>query len=142
MKLRNIFKIAICTYMAIALLLCVIPTFPAVAEAETSTTLSTYANGGNGNFIYPETTSFAIVAGPVNTVTYSGYYGLFGSEGVVVLRFTNTSTGDFKSWTFVCDGTQYTRSLGYSLPAGSYRITLVDSTVDNFSYLNVNLSYR
>ena len=54
------------------------------------------------------------------TVTYSGNL-TNGGSGVVVLRFSNSST--FRSFTFICDGRRYTKD--FSLPAGHYTVTVI-----------------
>lgn len=63
------------------------------------------------------------------TITYSGNLTTSGS-GVVVLRFSNSST--FRSFTFICDGTTYTRD--FSLPAGHYTVTVI-AGYSNFKQL-------
>lgn len=55
------------------------------------------------------------------TVTYAGYLNPGASPGIVVLRFSNSST--YRTITFICDGTQYTMDL--SLPAGNYTVSVI-----------------
>lgn len=87
--------------------------------------------------IYPRGSSFTL-GHSVSKVEYKGTYGLFGSSGVVVLRFTNLSTGDSKSNTFVCDGSTHVENLPYTLPAGSYSVTCEANTVKNLSQLSIS----
>lgn len=94
----------------------------------------------SNNIIYPDTTTLTLTK-TVSKVTYTGTYGLFGSSGVVVLRFTNKSTGESRTHTFVCDQSSHTDSLGINpYPAGTYSVTVEANTVKNFRELYLNFS--
>lgn len=148
MKLRNIFKTTICLCIALIMLICMTPAwFSSISLAENtftesiqqlSASLEVVPYGtGSANMNYP-TTSISVITGYVDQVKYAGYFGTGGSDGVVVLRFTNNSTGDFKDFTFICDSSWYTRNLNFQLTPGIYRITEVANTVGNFTYLFAN----
>lgn len=92
------------------------------------------------NIIYPNTKTLSLTK-TVSSVTYTGIYGILGSSGVIVLRFTNTSTGESRTHTFVCDKNPHTSSLGINpYPAGTYTITVEANTVKNFKELYLNFS--
>lgn len=117
------------------------PAFAQETEDVQSNTETIVARGaGYGSVIYPDKSTVTINRGYVDTVSYTGTYGLFGSSGIVVLRFTNVSTGDLKSWTFICDNSYHVDKLNYQLPAGTYSISLQASTVKNLVDLKINFS--
>ena len=93
----------------------------------------------HGDFDYPNDTTVVIQNDPIRTIYYRGMYGLWGSSGIIVLRFTNVDTGYFWSWTFVVDNQSHEDKTDISIPAGTYRISVVANTVKNFSQLLVNI---
>ncbi len=109
-------------------------------NVEPSTETAVARGAGYGSVIYPGKSTVTINRGYVDTVSYTGTYGLFGSSGVVVLRFTNVSNGDLRSWTFICDNSYRVEKLNYQIPAGTYNISLQASTVKNLVDLKINFS--
>ena len=99
--------------------------------------------GSSSIISYPNNTSISI-NGTVSKVEYTGTYNTWlglGHSGVVVLRFTNRSTGDFKSWTFICDNGFHSDNLGYTLPSGTYDIELLVNTVKQFQLLQLQFRW-
>lgn len=132
---RSNIKKVICICAVLALCFSMMPVMAFAKEQ--STTITPYG-AGQGHIIYPTSTQLTITGGSVDYVKYTGTYGLFGKEGVIVLKFTNTTTGDFKSITFICDNSYYQRQLPISLPAGTYTVTCEANTVTNFYNISIN----
>lgn len=95
---------------------------------------------GYGSIIYPQSTTLRISRGYVDTVSYTGTYGLFGSSGVITLRFTNQSTGDFRSFPFICDNAYHVQKMNIQLTAGTYTVTTIGSNVGNFRQMDISFS--
>ena len=100
----------------------------------------TFSPQGSSSIInYPTQTSISI-NGTVSKVDYTGTYNTWlglGKSGLIVLRFTNRATRDFKSWTFICDNGFHSDNLGYTLPSGTYDIKLLVNTVKQFQVLQL-----
>ena len=132
-------------YLCLVMLLCCSMMSITASATEQTEQVATHGSiesrgAGQGHVIYPQSTTVTISGGEVDYVSYTGTYGLFGSEGVIGLRFTNVNTGDHRSYTFICDNSYYSyRDLPKSLPAGTYTITCDANTVKNFN--NISISF-
>lgn len=91
-------------------------------------------------FVYPSNTTVTI-SRRTSKVTYTGVYSTInGHSGVIVLRFTNTSTGDIKSWTFIVNNAQQVDRFSVPLEAGTYQITQMSNTVQGFVELSATFN--
>ncbi len=143
MKLRIKRVINVTLAMLLCITLCGLPVSAKTLDEDDVTYSSNEAvtyGTGYGSIIYPQNTTLKINAGYVDTVSYTGVYGLFGSSGVITLRFTNQSTGDFKSFPFICDNGYYVQKMNIQLPAGTYTVTTAGSNVGNFQQLTISFS--
>ena len=125
--------LGICLSLMLCYNIASVPTF-AADNTSTSSEVSVVPYGaGHGSFVYPRDSTFTISGGSVDQITYvASYLPIFGKSGVIVLQFTNVNTGDFKSWSMVCDNGTRTEKMTYSLPAGTYRISMPVNTATLF----------
>ncbi len=74
---------------------------------------------------------------PVTIVAYTA--SCTGNTGVVILRFTNRTTGEVRNHTFLCDNVYHNReTLGNAFSTGTWDISLVTSTCGNFVSIFMN----
>ena len=141
--LRKSFKRLICLVMTFAIC-CSVMSVTAMATEQNLCYNNTgfdidAKGGGQGHVTYPTSDEVTISFGGVDYVSYTGTYGLFGSEGVISLRFTNIKTNDFCTYTFICDNNYHSKqSLPKPLAAGTYEITCVNKTVKNFNSISLS----
>ena len=121
--------LSICVAAIICLNVAIVPTFAEANNTEVENqnekaTIVPYG-AGHGSFVYPTNFTFTISGGSVDQITYcASYLPVFGKSGIIVLQFTNVATGDHKSWSMICDNGTRTEKMTYSLPAGTYRISM------------------
>ena len=138
---RNIFKRACACFLALLMIMGTTMTaFAAeneqIVEPKKTTAITTRASG---DAEFPSQRS-VLISGSATKVAYTAV--CTGKTGVVILRFTNRSTGEVRNHTFICDNVYHSNSkLGINpFSEGWWDIEYVMSTCDNFITIFMNFS--